>query len=207
VTQQAFQAAVARLVVDPAFRDRVRSTGTAALEDDLTSLEEQRLMSIADDRGLDATRTLHKSFRLTKLYATLPLTRQLLGPDRLAKEIGAFWEAIPSDSHYFLDESIAFCDFLKKRLGSGLRVKHLDEILAYERANLTLRRVRTDSKVPKPEVVRFHHDPITLFAQLVKGKRPRAVPKRICSMIGRVTKDGVVHWRLSEQALDEFRRG
>jgi hypothetical protein len=198
VTQRAFQTAIARLVVDPAFRDRVRATGTAALGGELTSLEEQRVMSIVDEKGLDATRTLHKSFRLTKLYATLPLTRQLLGPTRLAKEIGAFWEVIPSDSHYFMDESIAFCDFLKKRLSSGLRIKHLEEILAYERANLSLRRARTDSELPKPEIVSFLHDPIVLFEQLVKGRRPRAVPKRTCTMIGRVTKDGEVRWRLSK---------
>ena len=153
-------------------------------------MEQQRVMSIADERGLDATRTLHKSFRLTKLYSTLPLMRQLLGPNRLAKEIGSFWEATPSNSHYFLDESIAFCDFLRKRLRSGLRIKHLEQIVTYERANLNLRRARIEPEVPKPEIVRFRHDPITLFAQLANGKHPRAVPERTCTMIGRVNKRG-----------------
>jgi hypothetical protein len=204
VTQRSFQAAVARLVVDPAFRDRVRATGISAFDDELTALEQQRVMSIVDEKGLDATRTLHKSFRLTKLYSTLPLTRKLLGPNRLAKEIGSFWQAIPSDSHYFLDESVAFCDFLKKRLRSGLRIKHLEEIVSYERANLNLRRARADTDFPKPELVRFRHDPITLFEQLVKGKRPRAVPERTCTMIGRVNKKGEVHWRLSEKVGDKL---
>ena len=199
MTQRAFQAAVARLVVDPAFRDQVRATGISAFAGELTTLEQQRVMSIVDEKGLDATRTLHKSFRLTKLYSTLPLTRKLLGPGRLAKEIGSFWEATPSDSHYFLDESIAFCDFLKKRLRSGLRIKHLEEIVTYERANLNLRRARADTAIPKPEIVRFRHDPITLFEQLVKGKHPRAVPERSCTMIGSVNKKGEVHWRLSEK--------
>ena len=161
-------------------------------------------MSIVDEKGLDATRTLHKSFRLTKLYSTVPLTRKLLGPNRLAKEVSSFWEATPSDSHYFLDESIAFCDFLKKRLRSGLRIKHLEEIVAYERANLNLRRARVDTEVPKPEIVRFRHDPITLFEQLVKGKHPRAVPERACTMIGSVNKKGEVHWRLSEKVSDKL---
>lgn len=204
MTQRAFQAAVARLVVDPAFRDRVRATGTTALKGELTSLERQRVMSIVDEKGLDATRTLHKSFRLTKLYSTLPLTRKLLGPNRLAKEIGSFWQATPSDSHYFLDESIAFCDFLKKRMHSGLRIKHLEEIVAYERANLNLRRARADTKIPKPETVRFRHDPITLFEQLVRGKHPRAVPERTCTMIGSVNRKGEVHWRLKEEVSDKL---
>ena len=201
MTQRAFQTAVARLVVDPAFRDRVRATGTAALEEELTGLERQRVMSLVDDKGLDATRTLHKSFRLTKLYSTLPLTRQLLGANRLAKEIGSFWEATPSDSHYFLDESIAFCDFLTKRLRSGLRIKHLQEIVNYERANLNLRLARPDTAVPKPEIVRFNHDPITLFEQLMKGKQPRGVTERICAMIGSIDKTGEVRWRLSEKIV------
>lgn len=204
MTQRAFQAAVARLVVDPAFRDRVRASGTAVLDGDLTTLEQQRVLSIVDEKGLDATRTLHKSFRLTKLYATLPLTRKLLGPDRLAKEVGSFWEANPSDSHYFVDESIAFCDFLKKRLRSGLRIKHLEEIVTYERANLSLRRARADAELPKPETVRFRHDPITLFEQLAKGKHPRAVPERTCTLIGRLDKKGEVHWRLSERVSDKL---
>ncbi len=204
MTQRAFQAAVARLVVDPAFRDRVRAIGAAALDGELTSIEEQRVMAIVGEKGLDATRTLHKSFRLTKLYSTLPLTRQLLRPNRLAKEIGSFWEATPSDSHYFLDESIAFCDFLRKRLRSGLRIKHLEEIVTYERANLNLRRARIEPEVPKREIVRFRYDPIILFAQLVKGKHPRAVPERTCTMIGTVNKEGEVHWRLSEKLSDKL---
>lgn len=200
MTQRAFQTAVARLVVDPAFRDRVRAIGAAALEEELTGLERQRVMSLVDDKGLDVTRTLHKSFRLTKLYSTLPLTRQLLGTNRLAKEIGSFWETTPSDSHYFLDESIAFCDFLTKRIRSGLRIKHLQEIVAYERANLNLRRARPNTEVPRREIVRFGHDPIILFEELMKGKQPRAVPERTCTMIGSIDKQGAVRWRLSEKA-------
>lgn len=198
MTQRAFQAAVARLVVDPAFRDRVRATGAAALAGELTSLERERVLSIVDEKGLDATRTLHKSFRLTKLYATLPLTRQLLGTKRLVKEIGSFWEANPSDSHYFLDESIAFCDFLLNRLRSGLRAKYLDEIATYERANLNLRRARPPGEVAQPETVRFRHDPITLFEQLAKRKLPRAVPNRACALVGKINEAGEVQWHLSE---------
>src|SRR5215216_8122781 len=73
MTQRCFQSTVARLVLDPDFRDRVRAEGAAALDDDLTPVEQERVISIVDDKGLDATRTLHKSFRLTKIYTLLPL--------------------------------------------------------------------------------------------------------------------------------------
>ena len=202
MTQRAFQAAVARLVVDPDFRDRVRAGGVAALDGDLTSLEEERVLSIVDEKGLDATRTLHKSFRLTKLYASLPLTRQLLGPARLTKEIGSFWQANPSDSHYFLDEAIAFCDFLLHRLGAGLRAEYLEDVVNYERANLNLLRARPEGEVAQAETVRFHHDPLALFEQLAKRKRPRGVRKLECTLIGSVAEDGAVHWRSSLECGD-----
>ena len=198
MTQRAFQAAVARLVVDPAFRDRVRAKGTAALDHELTSLERERVLAIVDEQGLDATRSLHKSFRLTKLYATLPLTRQLLGSKRLIKEIGDFWEANPSDSHYFIDEAIAFCDFLLQRIRGGLRARYLDEIAAYERANLNLRRARLPGEVAQPETVVFHHDPLTLFEQLANHNLPRAVPRRTCALVGTINEAGEVNWQLTE---------
>ena len=157
-------------------------------------------MSIVFEKGLDATRTLHKSFRLTKLYAMLPLTRRLVGPDRLAKEIGSFWAANPPVSHYFLDECIAFCDFLLNRLRSGLRIKYLAEIVAYERANLNLRRPRADAAVPGAEVVKFQHDPVKLFEQLIEGRVPRAVPALECELIGSVNEAGEVSWEMSTAA-------
>jgi hypothetical protein len=196
VTQPAFQAAIARLVIDPEFRDRVRAERTAALPEDLTSREQERVMSIVFELGLDATRTLHKSFRLTKLYALLPLTRRLVGPDRLAKEISSFWAANPPVSHYFLDECIAFCDFLLQRVRSGLRIKYLAEIVAYERANLNLRRPRTDDVANEPEFVKFEHDPAELFEQLTKGRKPRAVPALECTLSGGVNAAGEVEWEV-----------
>lgn len=199
VTQRAFQSTVARLVIDPDFRARVRVEGIVALDGDLTTLEQERVLSIASDRGLDATRTLHKSFRLTKIYTLLPLTRALLGPDRLAIEIASFWKAELPVSHYFLEEAIRFCDFLQKRISSGLRIKYLDEVVAYERANLELRWPRTSGDAPKPLVVKFDHDPTTLLTQLTKGKRPRVVPALACFLVGSLDQDGEVQWLISTE--------
>jgi hypothetical protein len=197
VTQRSFQSTVVRLVVDPDFRDGVRRHGAAALDSDLTTLEQERVMSIVSGKGLDAARTLHKSFRLTKIYSLLPLTRALLGPDRLAVEVSSFWKAELPVSHYFMEEAIAFCDFLQNRIGSGLRIKYLEEIVAYERANLELRRPRTNGVLPEPQFVKFDHDPVTLFTQLMKGQRPRAVADLSCLLVGSLDRDGEVQWEIS----------
>ncbi|HEX5735274.1 MAG TPA: hypothetical protein VF131_20765 [Blastocatellia bacterium] len=197
MTQRAFQSTVARLVIDPDFRDRVSVHGVIALGSDLTTLERERVMAIVSDKGLDATRTLHKSFRLTKIYTLLPLTRALLGPDHLAKEIDSFWKAELPVSHYFMEEAIAFCDFLRDRICSGLRIKYLKEVIAYERANLELRRPRTNGDVPKPQFVNFDHDPVTLFTQLMNGKCPQVVPALSCLLVGNMGQDGEVQWHIS----------
>lgn len=197
MTQRTFQSTLARLVIDPEFRDSVRAHGAVALDGDLTTLEQERVMAIVSDKGLDATRTLHKSFRLTKIYTELPLTRILLGPDRLAREIGRFWKEEPPVSHYFLDEAIAFCNFLLNRASSGLRIKYLKEIVAYERADLELRRPRVNGDVPETQFVKFDYDPVSLLDQMVKGKRPRAVSPLSCRLVGRLGQDGEVQWEIS----------
>ncbi len=199
MSQQAFQQTLTRLVIDPEFRDAFRAAAgkhnVTAGEGELTILERKRLESILDDRGLDATRTLHKSFRLTKLYAALPLTRRLIPTARLAELVGAFWKAHPPVSHYFIDEAIAFCDFVQGRVGAGLRIKYLTEIVAYERANLILRRPQ-NAKVREPVQVEFQHDPMILFEQLTSGKTPRAVAGCKCTLQGSIDEAGEVKWEL-----------
>lgn len=199
MSQQTFQATLTRLVIDPEFRDRfragIRGRSRPVGVDDLTGVELKRLKSILDDRGLDATRTLHKSFRLTKLYSALPLTRRLVPTTRLAELIGAFWKANPPVSHYFIDEAIAFCDFILNRIRAGLRIKYLAEIVKYERANLILRRPQNGT-AREPVTVEFQHDPISLFEQLTNGKAPRGVPARACALVGSVDEAGAVNWRL-----------
>ncbi len=185
----AFQSALLRLIADPAFRDRVVQQGERALGDDVTALEASRLARIASDRGLDINRTLHKGFRLGKLRALLPLTCRLLGPRRLARELPAFWQQRPPASFSFLPEALEFCDWLARR---RLRLRHLDEILAYERAVLELERARTGH--PPPQVVRFRHDPAPLLAALAAGRRPRGIPLRACIATAARNEQGKVCW-------------
>jgi hypothetical protein len=190
---------VARLVIDPDFRDRVRVHGAIALNGDLTTLERERVIAIVSDKGLDATRTLHKSFRLTKLYTMLPLTRALLGPDHLVREISSFWKAELPVSHYFIEEAMAFCDFLRNRICSGLEIKYLEEIVAYERADLELRRPRLNGDLPERQFVKFEHDPVTLFTQLMDGQSPQAVPPLSCFLVGSLSQEGQVQWHISTE--------
>ena len=189
----AFQSALARLIVEPDYRDAVRAEGLAALPEGLTPLEAMRLVTIAADRGVDMNRTLHKGFRLGKLRALLPLTCALLTPRRLAREVTAFWNANPPASFSFLPEALGFCVFLSSR---PLRSLYLGEVLAYERATLELERARLDAA--PAQSVRFRHDPVRLLTALAAGRRPRAIPKRPCLLLG--SKEGAepVRWILVE---------
>jgi hypothetical protein len=175
MTALAFQTALARLIVEPDFRDAVRAEGAVALPGPLTPLEASRLATIAGDRGLDMNRTLHKGFRLGKLRALLPLTCSLLTPARLAREVAAFWQANPPSSFSFLPEALEFCAFLERR---ALRSVYLAEVLAYERATLELEQAQLGPAAPQS--VRFRHDPVQLLGTLAAGRRPRRVAERPC---------------------------
>jgi hypothetical protein len=191
VTALAFQAAMARLIVEPDFRDAVRAEGAGALPGPLTALEASRLVTIAHDRGLDMNRTLHKGFRLGKLRALLPLTCALLTPARLAREVAAFWQANPPASFSFLPEALEFCAFLERR---PLRSAYLAEVLAYERATLELERARVGPA--PPQSVRFRHDPVRLLGTLAAGRRPRSVPARPCLLLGSKDGEAPLRWTL-----------
>jgi hypothetical protein len=191
MTARVFQAAMARLIVEPDFRDTVRAEGRVALAGELTPLEAARLVSIANDRGLDMNRTLHKGFRLGKLRALLPLTCTALTPARLAREVAMFWRAHPPASFSFLPEALEFCDFLARRQLPSL---YLDEVLAFERATLELERARVDA--PPPQSVRFRHDPVRLLGALAAGRRPRSVPARPCLLLGSKRGEAPAHWTL-----------
>lgn len=190
----AFQSALTRLIMDPAFRDAVRTRGGTHAGSDLTALEASRLRRIAADPGLDTNRTLHKGFRMGKLRTLLPLTCTLLGPKRLAREVGAFWQRQPPAGFSFLPEALEFVAFLRAR---RLRVRYLDEVLAYEHATLELERARTGA--PPPQRVVFEHDPAMLLSTLANGRRPRAVSRRPCIAIGGRDRRQQVQWALVER--------
>jgi len=194
VSLAAFQTALARLIIEPEYRDRVRAGGDAAPPGDLDDVERARLLSIAADPGLDVNRTLHKGFRLGKLRALLPLTCRLLGSRALMREVAAFWSVRRPSGFYFLPEALEFCDFLATR---GLRARYIREIVDFERASLELQRARFDE--PPPQVVRFDHDPGALLGAVASGRRPRAIPRRRCVAVARRDAGGEVQWQISEE--------
>ena len=194
MSQRSFQTIIARMVVDTEFRAHVRERGLQSLADDLTPLEQERLLQVASDRGMEATRLVHKDFRLSKLYIMLPLTRFLLGRKRMIREASAFWSVNPPVSHYFLQEAIDFCDHLLERLASGLRVKYLYEIVSYERAALELQRPRQHEEAARSQTINFNYDPMILFTQLSRQQRPRAVPPLRCTLVGTLDNDENVQW-------------
>ena len=199
MSQRAFQASLARLALEPDFREQVRSQGEPALGPRLTPLERKRLAAAAADPGLDLTAYLIRSFRLGKLLTLLPLTRTLLGSELLASEARSFWRAHPPTSFYFLEEALAFCNHLLERTQDGLRVAYLDEVVAYERAMLELRRVRSDGDRPQAQVIHFRHDPVRLLEALAAGKRPGRVPAASYDLVGVLDEDGEIRWSRATQ--------
>lgn len=189
-----FQSALMRLITEPAFRDHVLAHGADPCPG-LSPLEASRLSRIAADRGLDINRTLHKGFRLGKLRALLPFTCRLLGPKRLMREVSLFWQQQPPAGFSFLPEALDFCRFLGQR---RLRVRYLDEVLAYERAALELERARIGD--PPEQHVRFRHDAALLLSALLQGKRPRGLPLRPCRLTGRRSAHGRADWAIEYRA-------
>ena len=199
LSQQTFQASLARLVLEPGYRAQVRSEGETALGPGHTRLERRRLVGVAADPGLDLTAYLVRSFRLGKLLTLLPLTRTLMGSRRFAEEAQRYWDASPPSSFYFLEEALGFCDHLLRRVGRRtLRVKYLDEVVAYERAMLELRRVRPEGDPAGPQHVRFRHDPAILLESLAAGRRPRGVAERRFDLVAVVDDQGDVQWYSDE---------
>ncbi len=197
----AFQALFARLVIDPEFRDEVRTGREATLAADragLSELERERLFAVASDPGMDVTRTLHKGFRLSKLMGQLPLTCAALGKEALADEVAEFWRRHPPVSFYYLGEAVSFCDFLLRRLEEGLEppTPYLAEVAAWERAGLELQRPRPEGEDAPLQIVEFVHDPLPLLAALGRGETPDCF-ERPCLMIGGY-QAGKVEWRMAE---------
>jgi hypothetical protein len=190
----AFQSALARLVTDPVFREDVRTGGTGLAGGDFTPRAPRRRRTGAGDPGLLVTATLIRSFRLGKVLTLLPLTRTLLGDARLGQEVRRFWSQEPPRSFYALEEALAFCDHL---LRQGWWNPFLEEVVAFERALLELRRVRPAPAAPPPQQVRFRHDPRVVLGSLAEGRRPpRRLAQRPCLVQAALGTAGQVEWSM-----------
>ena len=195
MSQAAFQTAFARLVIDVDFRRTVAADSESAFEEDLTEKEHLRLVAIARQPGIEMTTTLYEAWRLTKILTLLPRTAALLGATRLAHELRAFWASTPATTLYFVDECLAFTDFLDGRLAAE-PISYAPDVLVFERANLLLRKAA--ARAPHSPVVRIvlAHDPSILFEQLAAGAELTDVPAGEFVLEGRLSSDGEEQWHL-----------
>ncbi len=198
-----FQSLLAELVIDDELRARVQRRGEDALADeDLSARERRRLAAAARDPGIDVTVMMYEGFRFGRVIHAVPLLRALLGEARLGAEIRRFWKSHPPVSVYYLGEALAFCEYLRGRLGArGLRSTYLPEVLEYQRATLLLQHRDPSGRERSPLRVRFRHDPFRLIPALRRGERPRGVPIRPITLRGARTPAGV-SWRACSE-LDE----
>jgi len=187
-----FQSLLVRLVTDPDFRLSVRTQGTPP-DSELTPLERRRLAAVADDAGVDTNRMLHLGFRLGKLKALLPMTSAWLTGPALHDRAQQFWSTHPPRTFYFLPEAVEFCQFLLACSHPG---SHLHQIAAFECAHLNLQ--RSDIGQPRQQRVRFQRDPALLLGPLLRGARPRQVPRRRCEVIGSLDGQGKVRWTIED---------
>lgn len=192
MTTAVFQSLMARLVIDPAWRQSVRDGGLPG-DADLTELERRRLSAIAASGGVDTNQTLHKGFRLGKIKAMLPMTCTLLKGEALHAALAAFWAQHPPKTFYFLPEAVEFCDFLLARPST---CPYLHEVAAFERAHLELQRARNDE--PPVQTVRFVHNPSQLLGPLAQGRQPVSVERRPCAAVGVCDSQGQAQWTLQE---------
>lgn len=196
MSKQSFQTCITRMVTDPQFGDAV-SHDKQALPTCLSELERQRLGAIAGSRGLGITRTLHKGFRLNKILGRTPLCRLLLGQKIMAVELERFWQRRLPTSFYYLQEAIAFCEYLIDRTEEGLRISYLAEVAAFELAELRLR-VNSGAPRTRMEIVRFEHNSTALLGALRQGKIPPFLNEQPEILIGTINDRADVLWRIMD---------
>lgn len=194
MSEAVFQSAFVRLITDDQFAERVRSAASPPEISGLTRREAAGLRLLALSPGLSVMRKLHLGFRLNKLLSSLPLTCRLLGQRRLAAETRMFWAKRPSASFYFLEEAYAFAEHLQARMGQGLKVAYLGDVLAYEMALLILKRPLAPGEQPPIVEVTFRCDPRALLAAIQSGGRPSRIERAHTRLMAWADERGEVHW-------------
>jgi hypothetical protein len=99
-----FQSAMARLVTDRQFRSGLASAGARATPRTLSPRERRRLLAVAAHPGLDITRMMYVSFRLSRLQSSVPYTFRMLGKRRFHTEVSLYLDRFRPNSFYFIDE-------------------------------------------------------------------------------------------------------
>jgi hypothetical protein len=150
VTVAAFQSALARLVIDLDFRRDI-AAGKPKRIHALSELERRRLSAVATDRGLDITRKMYVSFRLSRLHASVPRTFALLEQPDLAHELERFLARRRPSTFYYAAEGRALLRYVAGRLRSrAIAHSALRTAMAHDRAELELQTAELERELPPP---------------------------------------------------------
>jgi hypothetical protein len=133
---QGFQQAMAELVLSPRWKARIVADPAAGLAPyDLTPAERGRIEALAADPGpgLRASTMIHRSFRLSMLSNTLPLTCRALGAAGVRDVVSAYWQTYLPQNYYYVQEGLRFGRFALARWAeSGFSHPLLPEVLEVE---------------------------------------------------------------------------
>jgi hypothetical protein len=162
----------------------------------LTGVEQGQLDHVAAQSGLATVRMLYQSWRLTKVLTLLPLTVGALGDDA-PELLTEFWRQRPARGPYFVEECLAFLDYLDGR-AAELGVPGLTDLAAFERARLGLHAEISAGRQRATVRVRFDHDPAAVFrAAHATGARVDLVPAPT-TLQGELSADGSERWSVVE---------
>jgi hypothetical protein len=188
----AFQTQLARLISDPAAAADPNFTALP----DLSAHERSRLLAIARSPGLAITQKLHRGFRVGKLLSLLPLSCALLGETALADLAQLFWRACPSRSFHFWEEATEFAEFV---LAQDEPVRHLAEVVSYERASL---RLRCEAEAPGARIVLLWPvDPRPVLLALSRGETVPPLPQDPHALVGQFSAESGLRWELARSAM------
>jgi|SRR5918996_6001290 hypothetical protein len=178
-----FQRALSDMTLDTRMTTAVRRSGTPALSGyDLTTFEQQRLVAVARQPGMDLNCTLARGNRFGPIVEMFPLTCELLKP-WLRELLDELWSRHRPDNYQLAGEEDAFAGFLEEKIGRReLTYPYAEEVFRYERACLdlarSLRYVPAEASPPRGSepfrLAHFQHDPGILLRALERHERPPA---------------------------------
>ncbi|WP_428672221.1 hypothetical protein [Reyranella sp.] len=169
----------------------------------LSDLEKQRLADIGGQHGKAIMQTLYFGWRLTKVLSLLPLTTRLLGDEALAASLKGFWKQRMAKSLYFVEECLAFLDFLEGDIKD--RPAFFEEVTGFEKARLQLRDRQSKGRPCQPVEVRFRCHPDALLSALMSGTDVSTIVPDDIVLRGELGEDGEERWTLLQSAAEELR--
>ncbi len=187
----AFQQALTAMTLDAQLAAAVRHQGPhALLRWPLTPLERRRLVSVAQQPGMELNCTLARGNRFAAVHDAFAMSCALLGP-ALRGVLDALWSSQQPSSVQLAGDAERFAAVALSQahlLPSDQLRAYLRDVLAYEAAAYELALSVRHTPDPEharsePRWVSFEHDPQALFAALQAFEPPPAdlpaVPHRV----------------------------